>query len=585
MRAAGETVLLAIDHFRNAAAAKWLPAILFLLTALAGCSDDQPVSAEHAPGELRRPNMLLIVADDMGYTDLGSFGSEIRTPHLDKLAYGGVRLTNFHVHPSCAPTRAALMSGTLPHVAGVGTQLVTIERFRGHPLVEARRAKPGYEGYLNDRVAPIPALLQNAGYRTYMTGKWHLGEAPEQSPAARGFNRSFELIHGSGSHFPNTPTHLYREDGEAVGTLPKDFYSTAYYTDKMISYIEESREDGDPWFGYLAYTSPHWPLQVPDEWLERYAGNYSEGYDRIRRQRMERAHKAGVISARAMENPALPFARPWAGLEEEERLRYARAMEIYAAMVENLDHHAGRIIQYLVDTGQLDNTVVVFMSDNGAEDFDFDYVDRAPRKPDSINNAVENFGRPDSFILYGPGWAQAGMGPFSLHKGTLGEGGLRAAAFVNYHSVVRKGGTDNTFLTVRDLSATLLEIAGVQHPGTKHQGREIAPLEGDSFLSLLTVEGASLARKDKTFVWELDGQVALVRDNWKYSRLETPHREIKAEPGWRLYNLIDDPGETRNLSGDHPELVSQFNDAWERVASSGEMIIYPDPEQGWLTQP
>ncbi|MEM7503866.1 MAG: sulfatase-like hydrolase/transferase, partial [Pseudomonadota bacterium] len=433
-----------------------------------------------------------------------------------------------------------------------------------------RRGKACYEGYLNDRVVPIPELLQDAGYRTYMAGKWHLGAAPEHSPAARGFDRSFDLIHGSGSHFPNVPVTLYREDGEPVDSLPDDFYSTEFYTDKLIEYIEESRASGAPWFGYLAYTSPHWPLQVPSDWRDRYAGDYDEGYDSVRLERIERAFEQGVISSQAIDMPATAFARRWADLNPDERRQYARAMEIYASMVENLDHHVGRLVDYLESTGQRGDTVIVFMSDNGAENFDLDYADRAPRKPASVNNALENFGNPDSFILYGPGWAQAGMGPYSRHKGTLADGGIRAAALINHNSVADRGETEDTLLTVRDLSATLLDIAGAQHPG----GSEFASLEGVSFLPLLT--GSNTDPADRLLFWEHDGQVALVQGGWKYRRLESPHGPSGAAPGWQLFNLIEDPGETTDVSDQHPELVAEFSDAWADLVSAGEMIVYPE---------
>ena len=553
-----------------------LSVLIILSVSLAGCEHDTPAGPGTPTDEAIRPNILLIVADDMGYTDIGSFGGEIRTPNLDKLAYGGVRLTNFHVHPSCAPTRAALMSGTLPHVAGMGTQLVTIKRFNGDPLVEARRGKPGYEGHLAERIAPIPALLQNAGYRTFMTGKWHLGGAEEHSPAAKGFDQSFELIHGSGSHFPNTPGKVYRENGKPIDGLPDDFYSTRFFTDKAISYIEESREEGAPWFTYLAYTTPHWPLQVPDDWLDKYEGAYDQGYEQLRRQRIERALETGAISEQAARNPGRPFARNWSSLSDEERAKYSRAMEIYAAMVENLDHHVRRVIRYLEDSDQLDNTIILFMSDNGAENFDLDYVQRAPRKPVDVDNSVENFGRPNSFVLYGPGWAQAGMGPYAYHKGSLGEGGIRAAAFVNHSSLASQGSTDDTFLTVRDLSATILDIAGAEHPADTNPNSGVAKLEGESFWSALVNEEIQIDRPDKVFVWEHDGQVALVRGNWKYMRLESPHGPKNIEPGWHLYNLVDDPGETTDMSDAYPEITAFFGNEWKRIAASGDMVVYPE---------
>ena len=565
-------------------------AILIVIAATVACSREEKTAEEtetavvteqaSLPGqqvneEERPPNILLIVADDMGYTDLGSFGGEIRTPNLDKLAYEGVRLSNFHVHPSCAPTRAALMSGTLPHRAGVGTQLVTIERFRGDPHVEKRRGKRGYEGHLNDNVATIPEILQDSGYRTYMAGKWHLGKKPEHSPAARGFDRSFELIHGSGSHFPNISIKNFREDGVPLKELPDDFYSTRYFTDKVISYIDEDREEGKPWLAYMAYTAPHWPLQVEDAWLDKYADEYDNGYDELRTKRIEHALAKGVINLKAAEKAAPSFARPWPELDEAERQHYRRSMEIYAAMVENLDFHVGRMIEYLEQAGELDNTIIIFMSDNGAENFEMEFAKRAPRKPKVVNNAIENYGREDSFILYGLGWAQAGMGPFGYHKGTLAEGGIRAAAFVNHNSLVNQGGVDDTFLTVQDLSATILNAAGAQHPGTEYKGRQVAPLEGDSFLPLLTVADHKMDRDDRVFLWEHDGQVVLRRGDWKFERLKSPHGPKQAFSGWHLYNLADDPSETTDISSEYPEIVAQFEASWDEIVSSGDLIPYP----------
>ena len=549
---------------------------VLLIAILAGCSlasSDQP---DRVGGSDRPPNILLIVADDLGYTDLGAFGSEIRTPNLDRLANEGVRLSNYHVNASCAPTRAALLSGTFPHVAGVGTQLTTIKRYDDDPLVNMRREHPGYAGFLNENIVTIPELLSDAGYRTYMAGKWHLGEADQHSAANRGFTRSFELIFGSGDHFGDASDSLYREDGEPVPELPENFYSTDFYTNRMISYIDEGSASGQPWFGYLAYTTPHWPLQVPDEWLDKYAGQYEIGYDRIRERRIEAALRAGVIDEVAASNPADPFAPAWDDLSDEQRREHSRSMEIYAAMVENLDHNVGLLIEHLRQSGELDNTVIIFMSDNGADDRDMDFVAKSPRKPPVVDNSLDNFGRQSSFVFYGKGWAQAGMGPFRYHKGTLAEGGILAAAFVNFANMQRRGEVEDSFLTVTDLSATILDIARIDHPGQNYAGRDVAVLEGNSFLPLLLASGSMPERSEKFFFWEHDGQVALIRGDWKYVSLTSPHNQESVAEGWHLFNIRSDPGETRDRSAEFPALAREFAAEWGRIKATDEVIAYPD---------
>ena len=242
-----------------------------------------------------RPNVLLIVADDMGYSDLGSFGSEISTPRLDEMAMKGVRLTNFHAAPSCSPTRVMLMSGCDNHVAGMGAMKEQIK--------DSQKGKPGYETFLNDRVAALPEIMKAGGYHTYMTGKWHLGLDDEHSPSARGFEKAFSLLVGGASHFDISGTDSdfkvapYRENGKKLEELPEDFYSSKTYADKMIQYIDEGSKDGKPFFGWLAFTAPHWPLHAPDEFIQKYAGVYTAGYDVIREDRIRRAKDLGVLPA------------------------------------------------------------------------------------------------------------------------------------------------------------------------------------------------------------------------------------------------------------------------------------------------
>jgi arylsulfatase A-like enzyme len=312
---------------------------------------------------VKRPNFLVILADDLGFSDIGAFGSEIDTPNLDRLAHAGIRLTDFHSAPACSPTRAMLLTGTDHHVAGIGTMLeVAVPGFRG---------APGYVGYLNDRVVALPELLRDAGYLTLMSGKWHLGHTIERSPWARGFERSFALLPAGASHyggaagrgFSPVPT-LYTEDDQFV-TVGEDFYSSDSYTDTLLGYFRERAEDDDrPFFAYLPFQAPHWPLQAPDESVAKYRGRYDAGPDALREERLASLKRLGLCAPDVEPHPVVADGAPeWADMTDEERAISARSMEVYAGMVDRMDWNIGRVIDYLAETGELDNTVVMFMSD------------------------------------------------------------------------------------------------------------------------------------------------------------------------------------------------------------------------------
>ncbi len=379
---------------------------------------------------MKRPNFLVIVADDLGFSDIGAFGGEINTPNLDRLAYAGIRFTDFHSAPACSPTRAMLLTGTDHHIAGIGTMLeVAIPGFQG---------APGYEGYLNDRVVALPELLRDAGYLTLMSGKWHLGDTIETSPWARGFERSFALLPAGASHygaaagggFSPVPT-LYTEDDQFV-TVGDDFYSSDFYTDTLLRYFRERPEDDDrPFFAYLPFQAPHWPLQAPDESIATYHGRYDAGPDALREARLAALKRLGLCPPDVAAHPVVADGAPeWADMTADERALSARSMEVYAAMVDRMDWNIGRVIDYLADTGELDDTVVIFLSDNGAEGA---IVEAMPLRGAQIaaqiekycDNSLDNLGRPTSFIWYGPRWAQAATAPSRLHKAFTTEGGIR----------------------------------------------------------------------------------------------------------------------------------------------------------------
>ena len=524
---------------------------LFVLGVLGGI-------AGTAAGQ--RPNILFIVADDLGYTDIGAFGSEIPTPRLDELAFAGVRLTNFHTHSACQPARIMMMAST-----GVSAALE-----RRPQMDSGERANR-----LSLNWAILPELLQDAGYATYMTGKWDLGLEEGYTPATRGFDRSFVQLGASASHFAEVlwgDYSLYRLDGETVeyDELPADFYSTNYYTDRMLEFIR-STEEGTPWFAYVPYTTPHWPLQVPEDWLHRYAGRYDAGYDVLREARAASAAARGVIPAGAMLDDFEPVSPPWSELTAEAQLKYARAQELYAAMVENLDVNVGRLVDYLEESGQLENTVIVFASDHGASPGEHGMRPRAPSDsgptiPDFIDNRFENWGRANSFIDHGRGFAEAATAPLRGHKGTLSEGGLRAAAFVHYPSAVTGRQINGAFMTMLDILPTFLEIAGSAHPGAgNYRGREINGIVGRSFWPHLTGESAEVHSPGDTAGWSGGNGGAMIRGDYKIINAPAAGgmgMGMGTAP-WRLYDISEDPGERNDLAAEMPELTAELVREWE----------------------
>ena len=540
----------------------------WLLPALiAGCGDEPSIDSDNTTD--LRPNVILIVADDMGYNELGAWGSEIATPNLDELALGGLRFTNFHAAPSCAPARAMLLSGTSNHQAGLGSMIIK-RAYDGARELNPNTlglGHPGYEGHLGERVAALPEILRSVGYHTYMTGKWDLGRALNSShmPAQRGFESSFILTTGTSVHLgsPNgeanggvwrADTLPYQENGVSVAKLPEDFFSSAMFTDKLIEYIDENRDDGQPFFAWLAYTAPHSPIQVPDDWRNRYAGRYEEGYEIIRDRRFAKAKELGIFPPELDLSHYESSAAGWESLSENERQVQSRLMELYAAMLENMDYHVGRLLTYLEETSQLENTVILFMSDNGAAGGGI--PSRIYFTPD---DSLENMGRYDSWLNYGRGWAEAATAPWRNTKGSMAEGGTRVAAFINHNAIDNPGGLDHGYLTFMDVTPTILEITGTSPPGDTFQGRGVVPMIGHSFWGRALGDTEPVHGPDDPIGSELHGNRALVRGDWKILLSATTGR-------WELFNLADDPGESNDLTLQKPELLAELIESWERFA-------------------
>ncbi|KAF4308654.1 Sulfatase [Botryosphaeria dothidea] len=573
----------------------------------------------------KRPNFLVIVADDLGFSDISPFGGEINTPNISKLAKNGIRFTDFHAAAACSPSRAMIMTGTDHHIAGLGnliewTNISGQNDPKGGMSTAPQRGMPGYEGYLNERVAALPEILREAGYLTLMAGKWHLGLTPERSPKARGFERSFAHLPACSNHYAYEPQlqspdkipefmtmsfiALHSEDGNYVKKLPDGWYSSDGYGDKMLQYLKERKEGGDerPFFGYFPFTAPHWPLQAPKEYIEKYKGVYDDGPDALRLKRLQRLKDLGMIPQDVEPHPVVADeVNEWNDLTPDEKAKSCRAMEVFAAMVECIDANVGKVVDYLEQTGELDNTFVCFLSDNGAEGAAYEAY---PMVQGSMlqhlkkyyNNSLDNLGAGDSFIWYGPRWAQAATAPSRLYKAYTTEGGVRVPFVAQFpkgfQAPQRNGSITDAFATVMDLAPTILDMAGVKHPAPTFQGREVVSMRGGSMLPFAKdADTPRIHAEDFVNGWETCGRAACRKGDWKIVYIPKP----KGPERWQLYNLKADPGEIHDLADKEPEKLKELLKLWDNyVLETGVIPLAPElghflkateeqmPENAWM---
>ena len=543
-----------------------LVCLLFSLLFM-GCNKDTapPVSESLTAA---RPNILLIVADDMGYSDVGAFGSEIATPNIDALAAEGMMLTQFHVSPNCGPTRGAMMTGVDPHRAGLGGN---------HEVAAAnQKGQPGYEGYLRKDVVTIAELLLDAGYHTYMTGKWHLG-ADANNPASRGFEKSFALLNGAASHWADQgaiipgATTRYVSDGQIVDDLPEDFYSTTWYTDQLISYIDSGSNDGAPFFAYLSFTAPHNPLHVPQEYIDKYRGRFDRGWDELAVERFARLRTLGLAGDSQEPQPRPEWVMAWDELSPEQQATRARDMEIYAGMIDFVDESIGRLLDHLRRSDSYDNTLIVFMSDNGPSRTSIqDYLALGGEGGEffnSFDNSLDNKGLPGSSTDIGPGWAYAAATPLRLFKGYVAQGGIQVPAVIKLPGdTPNAGGRMNHLTHVMDLMPTFLSVAGADYPDV-YNGESIVPLQGHSIMPLLSGE-PTVEMAARELGWSAYGMDAYRKGHWKVLRLPEPF----GNGDWQLYDLATDPGELHDLASEFPERAGALAKSWEDYARSNGVI-------------
>jgi len=546
----------------------------------------QPVDAQTTPEKLagasqaaagtpRRPNVVIILGDDMGFSDMGMFGSEIKTPNLDALAKDGVRFTGFYTHASCSPTRSMLLSGVDTHVNGIGNM--------DEWTAPNQRGVPGYEGFLNDRVVTLPQLLKDSGYHTYMVGKWHMGKAPDKIPAARGFERDFSLLDGAGSYWnmdntsATSPKLVFTEDGRYLTQLPKGYYATKTYTDKLISFIDANKGDGKPFFAYVAHQAPHDPYHLPKAWRDRHVGEYDKGWNAVRQERLQRQIDLGIVPAGTTLAERMWFVPDPIVMAPATRAILGRKMELYAGMMENMDFHVGRLIAHLKEIGEYENTIFIVFGDNGAEGADlFQMVAGTPGTLNALFAASKwsktdpkDWGDPGSYPVYGPGWAQVSMTPFSQYKGMTAEGGIRNALVVSGPIVKRpKGSINGGLMHVADIMPTLLELAGASYPKA-YKGQELPSLIGKSWVKMLA-GGVESPRTDQDYMaWEIFGNRAVRQGDWKLRWQWKPW----GSGDWELFNVAADPGERKDLAAENPEKAKALLARWDEYAKTNNVIL------------
>lgn len=509
-------------------------------TALGLGAASQAAAADEPAG---RPNVVLILADDMGFSDIGRFGSEIPTPNIDRIAREGTTFTQFYNNARCCPTRATTLTGLYPTQTGVGY----MDDDQGHPE---------YQGRLNDSCATLAEVLGAAGYRTSMSGKWHIGNWTNGViPASRGFERSYGPTGGKSSYFR---PQLYRDAATIGRPTEPDYYLTDAIADDAVDAIHEFASGDAPFFSYVPFTSPHWPLHAPEDDVNLFRGRYLDGWDELRESRWERQQQIGLLPAVSKPSPADPQNKLWA--DDANHSWQDRRMAVYAAQIHRMDIGVGRILDALEETGVRDNTLVLFLSDNGgcAEILGKDAgagtvsVDGSPVRSGDNPNIWP--GPSNTYSSYGREWAHASNTPFALYKHYTDEGGISTPLLASWPSRIRQGGVATPPLHLIDLAPTIYAATGTTYPSTL-DGRSVTPLEGRDFLPVALGTDPGGWTNGRPVFWEHEGNRAVRKGRFK---LVAAYGE-----DWRLYDMTRDRAETDDLAAQRPDVVAALDQEWQ----------------------
>lgn len=514
------------------------------LWLMIGCAGSP---AEVAPAR-ERPNILLIMADDMGYSDLGFFGSRIQTPNLDQLAQNGVVFSQFYNTSRCCPSRAALLTGLYQHQTGVGEMTSDFEL-------------PAYRGRLNEHCATLAELLQPAGYQTMMSGKWHLGSAPEYWPTQRGFEHFYGIPEGGGVYFYpfNKKRNVVLND--SILTPDSSYYSTYAFNDYAVDFIDQAAEKEAPFFLYVAHIAPHFPLQAPQSVYKKYIGQFKLGLQQHRQSRLQTMQARGILDSTLQLSEPDNSVLDWTALSEEAKNSLDLKMAIYAAQLEILDHGVGRMVDKLREKGQLDNTLILFLSDNGGSH-------EETGRWGQYTHLTAPVGSPGSYESLGRAWANVSNTPFRMYKHWVHEGGISSPLIAHFPKLTKEARIDTHMVHIMDIVPTALELAQVEYPDTL-EGKSLTPLAGQSFLNL--IKGQEWQGHEALF-WEHRGNRAVRKGAWKLV-------SAYPEDQWQLYHIPSDRIEQRDLSKQYPERVAELETLYNQWASQVGVVHRADLEK------
>lgn len=561
--------------------------LAFLAIILSGCgqsSENEKVKQT----EQKKPNILLLVGDDVAFGDIGAFGSEVKTPNMNKLADAGVRFTNFHVSPVCSVTRSMLLTGNNSIEVGLGAF--------DYSVYPPTRGKKGYETYLTDNAVTISELLRDEGYEVYKSGKWHLGgdKPGSRGPLEMGFTKEFGIYSGGSNHWNNlamTPNfkdpnglNVKREEEWTLNGKPYDrpdgIYSGEIYTNQMLEFIKDGAKQNKPWFAYLAFTTAHFPIQAPEELIMKYYPKYLElGYAGLKKERFSSLREHGLISNEASEAPFNNLTKKWESLSQEEKEKQAKIMATYAAMIEDQDYRIGQVLDYLKSSGQLDNTLIIYVTDNGPEGLE-------PTNPKTGNpefaewienqfdSSFEAIGSANSENVIGTSWANAATGGLQWWKWFIGEGGIRVpmmvvppGAFGSEYA--RAGEKSNAVAYAKDIPMTILEYANIKHPMTQYKGRDIVAPSGVSMKSFLDSKSDVVRTEKDWWAFELFGNGYVMQGELKAMKVRTG---MFGDGEWHLYNVVSDPSETHPLEKENPEKLKEMIALYESYVAKNNII-------------